>query len=414
VIIAAVIVMAACSSDGDEPAAGDVTAVDAPTATPTGATAVPSTDGTASTTPTVETTDATATTIGDAADLELIGQGPYDVGVSTVAIGADTARPLTVDVWFPLASADGATAHQYTLIPGVYYESPNAVSATADQIATDGPFPLVVYSHGSGGLRYIASYYAEAIASHGYVVAAADHTGNTAVDRLAGTEADFAVNALNRPTDVDAVIDAFVDPARPETGAFAAAVDPESIAVTGHSFGGFTTLAMGSGYANDLGTFAADPRVDALIALAPALGSGANVLLDDAALATIETPTLLMAGTADQSTPIDPNLTRPWAAMASDELYRVELTDAGHQSFTDLCDYQAFLPTLPTEVPLAITETIDGQAADGCSATNMPIARAKELTNTFAIAFLESVFRDGDPIDPTTTAFPGDVVVLRR
>jgi predicted dienelactone hydrolase len=122
---------------------------------------------------------------------------------------------------------------------------------------------------------------------------------------------------------------------------------------------------------------------------------------------------LMMAGTADQSTPIDPNLTRPWELAASTDLYRVELADAGHQSFTDLCDYQAFLPTLPTEVPAAVVETIDQQATDGCSPANMPIERAKELTNTFAVAFLESVFRDGEMIDPAA-AMPPDVVYLQR
>ena len=49
-----------------------------------------------------------------------------------------------------------------------------------------GPFPVVIYSHGSGGLRYIASDYTEAIASYRYIVVAPDHTGNTAVDRLVG------------------------------------------------------------------------------------------------------------------------------------------------------------------------------------------------------------------------------------
>ena len=70
------------------------------------------------------------------------------------------------------------------------------MSATAADISADGPFPLVVYSHGSGGLRFIASDYTEAIASHGYIVAAPDHTGNTALERLSNTEAEFDVTAL--------------------------------------------------------------------------------------------------------------------------------------------------------------------------------------------------------------------------
>jgi len=117
---------------------------------------------------TPDTTEATPeTTVAALADLETLPAGPYDVGVTTITIDGDTDRPLTVDVWFPIADVGDAPLHQYTLIPDVYYESPIAVTATADQIAPGGPYPLVVYSHGSGGLRYIASYYTEAIASYG-------------------------------------------------------------------------------------------------------------------------------------------------------------------------------------------------------------------------------------------------------
>jgi predicted dienelactone hydrolase len=299
------------------------------------------------------------------------------------------------------------------LIPGVYYESPDAVTATPDQIAPDGPFPLVMYSHGSGGLRYIASYYTEAIASHGYVVAAPDHTGNTAADRLLGSEAEFDVTALNRPNDVTAVIDAMIDPASTETAAFVAAIDPESIAVTGHSFGGFTALAMPGGYENPLGSFVADERVDAVIPLAPATGDGTR-LMSDAGLESIEIPMLVMVGTNDQTTPVDPNVTRIWDLAASQPLVRVELVDAEHQSFTDVCDYQTFLPTLGDAVPAPVIETIDAQATEGCAAGAMPIERAKELTNTFAINFLESVFRDGELISDATTTLPDDVLFMSR
>ncbi len=294
----------------------------------------------------------------------------------------------------------------------MYYESPAAV-AGAELVVADGSFPLVVYSHGSGGLRYIASYYTEAIASYGYVVAAPDHTGNTAVDRLLGAEAEFDVTALARPNDVEAVINAMLDPTSAETAGFVASVDPESIAVTGHSFGGFTALAVAGGYENPLGSFVADDRVDAIIPLAPATGDGTR-LMSDAGLESIQIPMLVMVGTNDQTTPVDPNVTRIWDLAKSEPLVRVELVDAQHQSFTDVCDYQEFLPTLGDVVPQPVIDTIDGQGAEGCSPGDMPIDRAKELTNTFAINFLESVFRDAELISDANTTMPDDIIFMAR
>ncbi len=89
---------------------------------------------------------------------------------------------------------------------------------------------------------------------------------------------------------------------------------------------------------------------------------------------------------------------------------RVELVDAQHETFTDICDYPEFVPNL-TEVPQVVIDTINEIAQQGCLPGDMPIDRAKELTNTFAVQFLESVLRGGPPIDPTTR-FPDDVIVM--
>ncbi|WP_040494785.1 alpha/beta hydrolase family protein [Ilumatobacter nonamiensis] len=362
-------------------------------------------------------TDAPAETTTTAAELDelaLIGPGEYDVGVSTITItDTERDRPLTVDVWYPLADGTTGEPHRYTFVTGDYYESPTAISADAASIAPDGPFPLVVYSHGSGGQRYIASNYTEAIASHGYVVVAPDHTGNTAVERISETSDDQALIALNRPADVRVVIDAMLDPENPETAGFVASTDPERVAVTGHSFGGFTAYAAASGYDNELGSVEADPLVDAIIPIAPAVGSDDpdQQLLSDERLEAITTPALVIAGTNDQTTPIEPNVRRAWDLTSSDPSYRLELVDAQHQTFTDLCDYIEFFPTLPEVNPLVL-DTVITMGAEGCSPGDMPIDRAQEVTNTFAISFLDSIFEGTEMIDPDTTEIPDDVVYL--
>ncbi|MEY2957593.1 MAG: hypothetical protein RLZZ01_161 [Actinomycetota bacterium] len=407
--ISALLLLAACGSS-DEPTDAAASTTDAaPEATdssdPT-TTVAPTT-----TEPAPPTTEAAppATTEPPAPDLELVGAGPYEVGVTTITVDdPDGERPLTVDVWFPLAAgATDLSLQQYTLLPGVYFESPDAFAATPDLIATDEEFPLVVYSHGSGGLRYIHSAYTEAIASHGYVVAAPDHTGNTAVDRLLGAEFAGELTAYLRPNDIGRVIDAFTDPSHPSAGPWAEQVDADRIAVTGHSFGGFTSVAVVTGFSNVNGTFEADDRVDAIIPLAPATGPA---LLADDVISLVDVPMMVIVGTDDVTTPVEPNVTRLWDLNDNSPAYRAELVAGEHQTFTDLCAYTRFLPQL-TDVPQAVLDTIEASAVEGCSEGDMDDARAADLTNTYAVAFLDQVFRDGEPIIAT---HPGDVIFQSR
>lgn len=416
---------AACGGSDSSTGAPDTTTVEAsPTTDPNVAESAatdPASSGPESTEPAPTDPPATepgptepATTEPAGKELPSIGFGEYEVGVQTITITDTTRdRPLDVDVWFPLADGTTGEPHRYTFITGDYYESPDAITADAASISPDGPFPLIAYSHGSGGLRYIHSNYTETLASHGYLVVAPDHTGNTAVERVSETSDPRDVIALNRPQDIRAVIDAMLDPESAETAGFVASADPEQIAVTGHSFGGFTAYAVASGYANDLGSVEPDPRIDAIIPLAPAVGGDDQTtqLLSDGRLEAITTPALVMVGTADTTTPIDPNVTRAWELTRSDPSYRLELVDAQHNTFTDLCAYLDFFPTLP-EVSDLVLDAIEDQAAEGCSPGDMPVARAQELTNTFAVTFLDSIFGDAEMFTPDTFAIPDDINYL--
>jgi len=379
----------------------------------------PSPSDSSTTTTAVTTTTAEPATTTTAAvalpEIDLLGRGEYQVGVATVTVlDEERDRPLTADVWFPLADDVSGDAHRYTFITGDYYESPLAVSADAAAVSAKGPFPFVVYSHGSGGVRFIHSDYTETLASHGYIVVAPDHTGNTAVEQITGTADASALIALNRPLDVSLVIDAFLEPSNDVTAPFQPAIDGERIAVTGHSFGGFTTYATIAGYDNDLGSAAADQRIDALVALAPAVGSGgADSLLSDDDLGRVEVPALVIVGTDDKTTPIDPNVTRAWDVTNSSPHYRLELIAGEHQSFTDLCAYLDSFDQL--EAPTAIVvETIEAQAVEGCSPGDMASDRVQDLTNTFAVTFLDSVFRDAEMFTPESFAIPGDVNYLAK
>ena len=336
------VITAACGGDESTDTGADDSGAAATTTT-----ALPET----TTTTTAPETTTTTTTEAPLRAITPVGDGPYGVGTQTIIVAADhRGFELTVDVWFPLA--DGATADpaRYAFVTGDYYDSPRALAAGFDQASDAGPFPMVVYSHGSGGLRFIHSDYTETLASHGYVVVAPDHAGNTAVERVLGNADPSDVIAYNRPLDVTAVIDgALAD------RSVSPLVDAESIAVTGHSFGGFTTYAVAAGTDNPNGVTPVDPRVDALIPLAPAVGDGGDDgLLSDADLASIELPTLIIVGTDDSTTPVDPNVETAWSSSSASPHYRVELVAAEHQSFTDLCDYLDVLVDREDATPLVV------------------------------------------------------------
>lgn len=409
------LIAAACSGDDETADTASTTAT--PTNPTTAATAVPPTTESAATTapattePPATTQPATTVPPSTAAptEWEPVGPGAFEVGVATVTLDDPAGvRPLTVDIWFPIADTVDTAAlppQQYTLLPGTYYESPSAFAADSAAIA-EGPFPLIVYSHGSSGLRYIHSAYTEVLASHGYVVAAPDHTGNTAVDLLAGTRAEPAQIAVDRPADVERVIDALVDSDHPTAGPYSAHVDPERVVVTGHSLGGFTSIALVTGFSGELGELSADDRIDAIIPLAPAVS---DVLLTDERLASLDVPMLVVVGTDDVTTPVDPNVTRLWDLSTSSPSYRIEIGAGEHQTFTDVCAYQRTLPRLEG-VPQIVIDTIDDFAEQGCAEGDIDDVRANEITTTYALAFLAEVFDGGDPI---ATA-PDDAVLLAR
>lgn len=352
-LTAGLLLVAACSSDDDDGAAGPTTTVESDDAS----------------------TSTTSEAVVDALDTSALG--PYSVGRRTVTITDPDRddRSLTTDIWYPTDVSEG-DASTYSFAPGIGYDSDLALDAPP--ISVDGPFPLVVYSHGSGGLRYVASYFTETLASHGVVVVAPDHAGNTTLDQFLDASDPADVIAANRPVDVSVVITALLDGSADSE--ITDVVDAGRVAVTGHSFGGYTALAAGGGVAGL--EIAADDRVDAVIAFAPAAG-----LLADEDLAAIDIPTMVVSGTLDTSTPIDPNTERTASLVAGRPLYRVDLVGATHQSFSDVCFYTEVLREIP-DISADILDLVDTQADNTCGPDVLDVDEAQDLTNRYAIAFL--------------------------
>jgi dienelactone hydrolase len=194
-------------------------------------------------------------------------RGPFPVGVRTIeARDKVRDRLFTCEIWYPAAAQHAGqdiapeTQDFFTVPPGDTLRSQMAVS---DAAAQPGTYPLIIFSHSSGAGRRSATFLCTHLSSHGYVVAALDHSevvavelarkdGETNEQKTARWEAVIA----NRVPDVRFLLDHLLNgPAwNSETR-----LDPVQIGIVGHSFGGWTALAA----------TAVESRIRAVVALAP-------------------------------------------------------------------------------------------------------------------------------------------------
>lgn len=303
--------------------------------------------------------------------------GPYAVGRTTfdVVDPARDNRTFKVDVWYPSRPRD-VVGRSKSIIDLL-------LAQTASPLAYDNPmvaphrFPLVVFSHGSGGIRYQSWFEMEHLASHGFIVASPDHAGNTALDALFGSSTPFAVTARNRPLDVSLVITRMLERGETEGDVFDHHLLRRKIAVMGHSFGGFTAVAAATGWAD----VPPDPRVKAIVPIAAATEG-----FSDAALRSISVPSLWLHGTSDITVPIA-ETARAWSLLSASPRSRVDIRNAGHSSFTNACDILEVLKN--TGAPASILSFLQQQAAEACGPDLIPIGDAQAITKITTLAFLE-------------------------
>ncbi len=307
------------------------------------------------------------------------GIGPWDVGRTTFTLvdSAREDRTFDVDVWYPV-DPDDAIDVPYSSYNIVFTSIESAVALDTPPVSAQGVRPLIVFSHGSNGIRYQSYFLTEALASHGFIVAAPDHAGNTAADMLFGTEDPVEQVILDRPRDISAVITAMLDRNAGADDAFAGRIDPTRIGVTGHSFGGYTAFAM-AGANPDVPR---DPRVRAIAPLAPATQG-----FSETDLAAVDIPLMMVSGSLDITTPVDPNTTRPWQLSSSLYRYRADIIDGGHQSFTDICSIAAALEAVG--IPPDVTSFILGAVDEGCAPELIDIAEAHQLTRLYVTSFMK-------------------------
>jgi predicted dienelactone hydrolase len=315
--------------------------------------------------------------------------GPFGVGHTLVDFVDATRgdRTLRTEIWYPVDPEDavGEPAFYDFQFFGLGLTSPIAIEGA--EITHVGWLPMVIFSHGNCGPSWQSTPLVETLASHGMIVLAPNHAGNSVNDCLGtGTPDPFEVAARNRPLDVSFLIDAMLARVADPDDPFYVRVDPRRIGVAGHSFGGYTALAMAAGVDRpDLGIeIEPDPRVRAIAPIAPASG-----FFSDAELAAIQVPMLLLSATEDTTTPVVPNTTRPWELAGSRPLYRADIAGAGHLHFANLCDIaQALLDFGVREPQVAFLLGEDDYYAT-CGPTAYPIAEARRIQSFYVTAFLK-------------------------
>ena len=305
--------------------------------------------------------------------------GPYSAGHMTGQVfdAARDNRSLPYDVWYPAeeAPAEGTPRTFYSLLGPIGIDSE---LASDDLAVATGPLPMLMFSHGSGGLNIQSLRMMEALASHGFIVVSAQHTGNTFDDFSDSLEQAGA----RRVPDVSFLIDTFIGRNDTVGDPFYERIDTAAIGVLGHSFGGGTALGMVAGFYGA----PVDPRVKAVMPIS------ATVLdrFSDEALAEITEPVLFLGGTEDTSVPIENHDYGFDQITNASAIYQVDIVGAGHNAFAAICDIGNTLidngigeeswPAIGAEALIAPYE-------DACGPAAFPITEAQRIQNVYGIAF---------------------------
>ncbi|MFH1263849.1 MAG: alpha/beta fold hydrolase [Pseudomonadota bacterium] len=155
----------------------------------------------------------------------------FHVGIKTLKF-TDVARTRNIDmrIWYPVDTVNPAKV----LFDGPVFLPVNAIE-DAPIAKAPTKFPLIILSHGSGGLGIRLSWLAEFLVRHGYIVVTLDHPGNRAQDN----SPEGLMRVWERPKDVSFVLSQTL-----KDREFANHIDATRIGAAGHSAGGTTVLLL--------------------------------------------------------------------------------------------------------------------------------------------------------------------------
>lgn len=313
----------------------------------------------------------------------LAAPGPYGVGVRRIEVSG-----VEAEIWYPSDVRPSGEARwdfydmrewlpeaEREKIPDA--EAPLVMTpALRDApVASEGTFPLLLFSHGFAAFRFQSTYWTTHMASHGFVVASVDHPARYLRSMLAF---DFSQRNRTLRQLLDEVTSIASAPGDPLEGR----IDLERVAVSGHSAGG-----------NDAANALADPEVRAGVLFTPAGAPRGD---------TSDTLALVFAGSADRTTPPE----RVWNTYAGLQGLRwwLNIENAGHLAFSDLCligEDDGGLAGLAARYGVSRADLFADLASDGCTEDDLPAADSWALQRHAGAVFLRDVLEvpGAEPFD---------------
>ncbi len=226
------------------------------------------------------------------------------------------------------------------------------------------PAPVIVISHGFSADRSTYISFAQHLASHGFAVAVPEHPGSSATQVQAmlaskGKDLPQTFEFVDRPLDISFLLDELTQRAT-ELG-LQGRLNLDQVGVVGHSYGGYTALALGGGTINfkTLGQSCgpqekktlnvsqvlqceaadlperdynlSDARVKAVFAISPFTRS----IFGQKGLGQVKLPVMMLSASLDTVAPSLLEQIQPFTWLPETHKYLVIMESAGHFSTSD-------------------------------------------------------------------------------